>query len=350
MRKFLFLLGLLLPAVAVAEPFLAVENGFQCNQCHVNPTGGGLRNSFGSVFSQTGLPSNSGASPGLLGMLNERVAMGADVRGSGRMIDNETQDDNVNFSIDRVTVYIHANLTDSLDLYIDQQFAPGSSLNREAWAKYSIGNAYVRAGKLFQPYGLRLEDDSAFIRQSTNINFNTPDNGLEIGYVDQVWSLQVAVTNGTGGTNEVDDGKQVTGRASWNHRFGRFGFSASNNRTHSVDRNMYGVFAGIKTGPVSWLMEFDVIEDKTTGFNQEQDVAFIEGNLRISQGHYFKLTAERRTSPGSSFLDSDRYGIEYQWFPVSFTQLRAGYRTSDGDPAVASLNTDEAYLQLHFYF
>jgi uncharacterized protein YjbI with pentapeptide repeats len=60
------------------------------------------------------------------------------------------------------------------------------------------------------PYGLRIEDDTAFIRQITNINFNTSDIGLELGGSSKDWSAQFAVTNGHGGTLDSDDFSSVS--------------------------------------------------------------------------------------------------------------------------------------------
>lgn len=353
MRKIL-LLTIIFHVISVkAEPFLAVENGFQCGQCHISPTGGGLRNSYGTLFSQTELPARVSSSENLwLGEFAERFSVGSDIRVSLRQVDIDDVDTSSDFATDRITVYLAAKLNDRISIYLDQKVAPDSSTNRAAWIKLNLSDSfYVRAGKMVLPFGWRLEDDSAFIRQLSNINFNTADNGVEVGYINNGWNFHLAATNGTGGAPEIDDDKQVSFMGSYVRPGWRVGISVNENNSDTLDRTMVGVFAGLKTGPISWLLEYDEIEDSLSGLpDMELSLAFVEANIRIAQGHYLKLSAETAMYNEGFIADQDRYSIEYQYFPLSFTQLRFGARTYDSDNPDPFLNRDELFLQLHVFF
>jgi hypothetical protein len=336
---------------AQAEPFLAVETGYQCNQCHVNPTGGGLRNTFGDVFSQNQLPANPSNLDVWTGSVLGRFSIGADGRGSGRMFDVENQDDHQTFEVDRVTLYLNFVLNEHISLYLDEQIAPGGSLNRQAWVMLTAGNWYVKGGKLFLPFGIRFEDDSAFVREITGINFDSADNGIEAGYVGSAWSAQLSLTNGTAGSGEVDDGKQGSIRIERVQPRWRAGISGNFNHTDPGDRTMYGVFGGLQTGPVSWLVEYDRIEDDGFGAgNREQDVALLQTSIRLRKGHYLHLTAELNRPDDGDSQDRFRYGAVYDYFPWTFTEIRAGYRERDSDDNDAALNATEAFVQVHVFF
>src|SRR5690348_7979349 len=67
---------------AHAEPYLAVQTGFKCGQCHVNPTGGGMRTAFGDVFAQTQLPAThvDTGTDTWAGAINRFLSVGGDLR------------------------------------------------------------------------------------------------------------------------------------------------------------------------------------------------------------------------------------------------------------------------------
>ena len=107
-------LGLALAALATmawstrasAEPYIAVQQGFACGQCHVNPTGGGLRNAVGNAIAQNVLPAHHVDTGDLVwtGELNKFLAMGADFRAAATW-SNATQAHSA-FNTEQARVYL----------------------------------------------------------------------------------------------------------------------------------------------------------------------------------------------------------------------------------------------------
>lgn len=339
-------------AEAGAEPYLAVREGLACSACHVNPSGAGLRTAYGNVYAQQQLAAASGPAeaPAWTGMLGDRFALGANARVSARQTEVENRDDSLDFGVDRVSLYLGADLGRTT-LYLDQQVAPGGSLNREAWAKVDVGGSwYAKAGRMFLPFGWRLEDDTAFVRQATGVTLTQGDDGLEVGFEGGGLSWQLAVTNGNGGGPETDDGKLFSTRGALIRPGWQAGVSVLHNNTDQGRRAVAGVFLGLRTGLASWLAEYDHIDDEDSEeAGSEQGAALVETNLELRQGHNLKLTAEGR------FFDDDRadryrYSAVYEYSPWAFIQFRLGLRARDSDDADPVLNDERAFLQLHAFF
>ena len=335
---------------AVAEPYLSVRSGQPCHACHSNGTGGGLRTAFGSRYAATVLS----VRPMLDESLSPEFAIadgfrfGGNARYSARQFESDEVDGNLDFSTDRVSLYGHLQLNPVMDLYIDQQVAPGGSLNREAWGRVARDQWYLKAGKFFLPYGWRLEDDTAFVRQATGINFTTPDNGLELGYEDAALQAQFSVTNGAGGGSEVDDGKFFLARANWIGRWGQFGVNAGFNDSDNGERTLLGLTAGWNTGPLAWLLEYDRIIDSIDGAgDKEQDLALLEANWLVVRGHNLKFTAEWQSPDAGE--ERSRGSVVWEYFPWSHTQLRAGFRVQRSDNP-RFLEGEEYFVQAHLYF
>ncbi len=340
---------------AYAEPYFAIMTGQKCVACHTNVTGGGKRTQFGNAFSQKQLSSRVDAKF-WDGTVMEYLSVGGDTRVNLSADQVPNQDDSFSLDLDETLVYIEMPLMENrLTLYVDQEVGPSTN-NREAFVLLKLdrgsNNAYLKAGKFFLPFGWRIEDDGEFVRQVSGINYNTPDTGLEGGVDMGRNSLRLAITNGTAGGSEIDRGKQYSFTAQHVRNRWRAGISLNHNDAGSDARRMAGVFAGLRTGPVSWLAEVDYLEDKGLGpIERKQLVSFVEANWWMRQGHNLKFSYGH-FDPDDD-LDEDernRFSLVYEYFLLPFGQLRFGVRINDGIPQNDLQNIDQYFMQLHAYF
>jgi hypothetical protein len=336
-----------------AEPYFAIMTGQKCAACHVNGTGGGKRTEYGNAFAQTQLPARV-PEKFWNGQVMEHLAVGGNLRAGATGTDIDGTDDSFEFDLEEALVYVEVPLLDDrVTFYFDERVSPDVT-NREAFAlvRFPERSAYLKAGKMFLPFGWRLEDDSEFVRQVSGINYNTPDEGIEGGLDIGAASLQLALSNGTAGGNEIDRGKQWSAVGSWVKSAWRIGASANFNDADEDDRTMYGVFAGLKTGPVSWLAELDHVDDEALGTaGREQDIGFLEANWWIRRGHNLKVSYGYYEPDDD--VDEDervRYSLVYEYMPFAYVQLRAGVRSNDGIPQNAVQNAEFYFLQLHAFF
>jgi hypothetical protein len=243
--------------------------------------------------------------------------------------------------------------------------APKTSARRSSGAivtlQWAYGNyglrlparrAYVKAGRMFIPFGLRIEDDSAFIRQVSGVNFNSSDDGVEGGLELGPWSASVSVTNGAGGGAETNRGKLISGVANYVQPSWRVGVSGSVNLNGSADRRMQSVFGGLRTGIVSWLASVvNVVDDATPIGRLRQWASLVEGNVEVAKGHNLKLTYEYH-DPNTHVREDHRarYSAVWEYMPLRYTQFRLGARKNDGIPQNNAQNASEVFLQWHAFF
>src|SRR5690606_3502830 len=138
----------LLAGGAGAEPYLAVHTGLKCVTCHVNPSGGGMRNAFGNSWARNELaarivtpPGVDAADAGWLGELERYVGLGGDLRTGLVYEDIPGIDPESEFAISRGTVYAALRaIPNLLTIYLDEQVAPGGAVAREAYALVTPAN------------------------------------------------------------------------------------------------------------------------------------------------------------------------------------------------------------------
>src|SRR6201996_5026392 len=210
----LVLIAVLRAAPAQAEPYLALLEGYKCNVCHVNPPGGGLRNDFGLTYAKVLLPAETvdNALNSWSGKLTDRLRVGGDLRADWTRDTAPNTPSQQAFALEQFRVYADLTiLPNKLGIYVDELIAPNGSQNEEAYVRYgsTTDGFYVKGGQFYLPFGWRLQDQSAFVRELTGINMTAPDKGVEVGYEHAAWSAQFDVTNGASNAS-TGSGYQIT--------------------------------------------------------------------------------------------------------------------------------------------
>lgn len=340
-----------------AEPYLAVQFGLKCNVCHVNPTGGGLRTTFADVLAQTVIPKEH-LDTGLdnwNGQIGQYLRAGGDLRFDAQVTKTPNSPSVQEFSLEQARVYLEANvIPDRLLAYVDEQVAPGGALNREAYVLYWAGSHdwYLKAGQMYLPFGLRLQDQTALIYTASGINMTTPDQGVEFGWERGAWDAQLAVSNGTAGGAVKSDGKQYSLNVAYVQSVWRLGIGANSNNQAGGAKDGYAIYGGLRTGPISWLAQAEITDDKSIANGQGRQLAtLLEANWLIIRGNNLKITQEF-LNPNRAVANAaqTRWSVVYEVTPIQFVQIRTGFRWSDGIPQDDSEHPRLYFVELHGYF
>ena len=349
-----------------AEPYLAIQEGYKCSQCHVNMTGGGKRTEFANIYAQTRLanrfwnwrdilgesdeddenPSRTDSGSSFFsGRLNDYIAIGGDLRMRYEQTDtpgNPTQDV---FDQQKQNIYLQVDLIPEHVIFY--QTLSGGGDAREIFGLLKWDSFYVKAGEFFLPYGLRLLDDSAFTRAITGFTYGNTDAGVEIGYEPDNWAIHVAATNGTGASLETNRSKRVTASVAYVRKGFRVGGSYSTNKdAQGVETEIYGFHGGAQLGRVGVLAELDIIDDST----DEEVVSILELNLLLTRGNNLKFSYEYN-DPSDAIAQNarERFSLVWEPFVNQFTQFRVGVRDYRGIPQSNVQNKTEYFLELHLF-
>ena len=167
----------LIAASVYALPRFAVNNGTPCQTCHINPSGGGMRNEFGNhavAFQELVLPpmkrlvEDRYKSP----RLGESVTVGFDVR-------YLVFDDGEVF---RMQTDAYAAIEPFKDFLYQLRLSDEQGITENfALLFLNEQRQYVKVGRFEASHGLRLEDHTAYIRSRTGAQPHLYFDGLALG-------------------------------------------------------------------------------------------------------------------------------------------------------------------------
>jgi hypothetical protein len=351
-------LGLVLAATArntLAEPYIAIQQGYKCIACHVDPTGGGLRNEFGTAVTENVLPQTSLPTgfPVWTGHVLSFLQVGADGRWdeTGNTVPNESS--TRQSGIPELRAY--GNLTlipDRLSYYLDEELAPGNATPMEYYGRYNdpTHGWYIKGGQFYLPFGWRVQDNSAFVREVSGISMTTPDRGFELGLERPQWSAQFDYTRGEENIS-LGSGHEITGQVAWVRSDWRVGAAAAFTQSVLGNREVQGVFAGLRTGRVAWLGEIDLVRDASyPGGPRRLAGGLAEADWALGKGQNLKISGEYYDPDLSVASDQQtRWSLVYEYTPIPFFQLRAGWRRYRGIPQSDIENRRLLFVELHAF-
>lgn len=346
----------LLATAARGEPYIAVRTGFKCSQCHVNGTGGGKRTDYGNVYSQYKLLMSSPLDDSLPysfdPRLNKAISLGANWRVEQVHTLEYSQGGKSEGSSDKPEIresnlYVNIELVKNfLSAYVDETVGKGVS-NREMWASVKpTSNSWFKFGNMLLPYGYRMMDDLAFIRDKTNFTYSRTGLGYEIGYEPGPLSLVANVTS---------DQFSSVGSAVFRDlpvvRTVRVGASYGDGirKAERGKKTTYGAFGGFALGMFTFLGEQDwILKDSVHAIADyvEMDVLPAQGfNVKFAYEYFWPDTRLARSQNGRI-----RQIVGLEPFLTPFLQVGLYYRKNDWIPGALAENQDEVYGRLHVFF
>ena len=350
-----------------ALPRFAARTGSKCQSCHVNPSGGAMRQTFGMQYGREELPvpawSPDFELEDFTNLLTNFLGVGVDFR----------------------TLYFYQEIPDTAggtdgkkttnafwqmqgDLYLNLRVAKkvGLFLKKGLYSGFEVfglvsmlpANGHIKVGKFVPNYGTKIDDHTAYIRTATGFSPATgrPElTGLELGVSPGAFTVMGGLYNAEDGFGSgVSSSKAYLGRAeaivevSEDFNVGLGGNLFGTTTSLGDRQHLYGGFASASYGDLVVFGEADWIATDLASGTQTGFVTYVEAGFLVTPGVDLKAAYD--------FYDDDldqktgsvsRYSLGLEFFPIVGVELRPVYRIVVDQPR--NVKNNEFHFLLHFY-
>jgi hypothetical protein len=374
-RIALLALGIMfvVPVHLRALPRFALMTGAKCGSCHVNPTGGQMRNEYGMSFSMEKLPLEATRDTefSISTKINDNISVGGDYR-SQFIYDAGTKSSS--FQAMTTTLYGAVRVHPKITFYykqdiINSAYQALSGPEVFVLARILPGGWYIKGGEFLPEYGWRLDDHTSYTRGG-DLGFiaslgyqpgllfipNYKDIGVEVGGSAGDLLLTAGVFNGTGNTAPIgfSGDKAWVGKAEYAGSASDFHFRLGGSVYGFSDFKMYGVHSGFGIGSVVVTGELDWTRNVFSPFTNtitrgpRAMAAYAEADIQAVQGVW--LTGKFDIfDPDQGVPDNEvkRITFGFEFFPYYYVEVRPQYRINLETPRI---DNDQLVVQMHAWF
>ncbi len=359
----------------VATPRFAIENGYSCNLCHVNPTGGSLRNDYGTgIFGSSELilpKSKQFSRDDWDGFVNDYLRIGGDVRFQVFSY-ADTNVRKTSFFPMQAEIQAELLVNSRSSLYLEWDIS--GKTDPEIWTMlFFAGENWVRFGQGLPDFGLKIDDHTAFTRGGNlrRRQLNTATEGLifnpylklpamfEIGLL---LKENLILTAGTGNAfiKGTDAGYGFS--ETWNDKYITAGIDVYSGVIPNI--NLYGglnwlkeddidfssLASGLSFRHFTWLAEYDWISNWEAADAVSLAILHQVG-LKIINGISF-LFEYQFYDPELAYTSGaiSRITLGVEIFPLSMLEVKLQTRFTSLDGSEKPNPDPEFLIQFHSWF
>lgn len=364
------------PRVARAYPQWQFSTGTtRCNQCHHSPTGGGLLNSYGRDANGEDLSTWKGDGSFMHGAVDlpRFLKLGLDTRFAA-LNNNNGGPDQPQIAFFPMQFDAHMRLEAGAFAFqavggVRGQLRRGEApipasnvdakngsrlLSREHWAIWqpAAQGFYVRAGRYFAPFGLRLAEHVVYVRRDLGFNLFEETYNVSVGYLVNNWEGHLTAF----APDFLQGGNQSAGAAAYAEKrlldeTASLGLQAKYSVSGDVKRAVAGVVgkAFVELARTLFMLEANYVQqmpDQTEGVGQF--VGLLGGSwLPPIPGGLASLWVERLQSDVSTAGTAITAGTAVvSWFPFPHWELQLVERLQQADGG----NRVNTFLaQIHYF-
>ena len=371
MRSAALVVVLVLAAARPAEgypQFQLATGAARCNQCHYAPAGGGLINGYGRDEAADSI-SMGGYGDFLHGVweLPSWLGLGGDLRAAG-LVNNVGATDGAELTafpmqadlyarvaVEAFSLYVSAGITGAVRPEADFVDRLVSREHYLMWRPKSVG-PYLRVGRFFAPYGLRLAEHLSFVRRFLGFNTLEETYNLAGGVVNDGWELHATAFTPDPFRPVGFEGSG--GAVYYERRFGETFAAAAQARfaIASGDTRTQGGLVGklyLEPARTLLLVQTDLVHERfdETGASRLQWVYYLGASWRFARGFMVQLMLERWDPDlATRGVARDALDLEVQWFPTAHVEVSLfGRLQLIGPGSDDSTGAQVLMLQAHYY-